>query len=337
MTVINESNWSEWVEHAAVMTGNERNRDFKQWLESKKHFGRLFDYNLYARAYVIQNRLKDDYDHITVICGYEGEGKSTLARLYCAIISPTLNARSVCYELKDFQKVLKDAKPGDSIIPDEGAIFLFSREAMNIGNRLMTKLLTIVRQKRIHICICIPNFFLIDSYVRNHRTGTLIYVKKRGHYKAFTGKAIQIVSKEGAKTKQIEGIKVPNGTFWEGDFCAKFIEINDLNQQTYDQQKEEHLNRFINEIGAFCASSEDIEAKYVSMQEACKLMQLTRHTLYKLLESGEIPGKKFGSKWFIEKDFIAKKTENPREKPKTTPSGDTYTILEGTAPPGGAP
>jgi len=37
--------------------------------------------------------------------------------------------------------------------------------------------------------------------------------------------------------------------------------------------------------------------KIISTEEACKLLGLTRQTLYKLCDKGEIPGKKVGSRF----------------------------------------
>ena len=62
---------------------------------------------------------------------------------------------------------------------------------------------------------------------------------------------------------------------------------------------------------------ENIEKDIISTDEACKLLGMTRQTLYKLSEKGEIPGRKIGSRYrFIKSellDYINNKDINIKE------------------------
>ena len=76
---------------------------------------------------------------------------------------------------------------------DEGNLFLFSRESMSDSNRNMVKLFALMRQRNACIILNVPNFFTVDSYVRDHRVGTLNYLHARGKYQCFVRKAIKII------------------------------------------------------------------------------------------------------------------------------------------------
>ena len=49
---------------------------------------------------------------------------------------------------------------------------------------------------------------------------------------------------------------------------------------------------------------EKIESKIITTEEACKLLKVTRQTLYKLVETGKIPGKKIGRDYRFHEDDI---------------------------------
>jgi len=159
-------------------------------------------------CYMIQDQLTKNRDWVSVVDGQEGEGKTTFAVNYCAWISPTFTLDNVCFGYNSFLLNLKDSKPGDSIQADEGANFLFSREAMNSDTRDSIKVFTQVRYKRNHIAVLIPNFHILDSYLREHRVKSLIHIISRGNYKAIINQlAIKRVSDLGRKTKQVDKSK----------------------------------------------------------------------------------------------------------------------------------
>lgn len=322
--LMDQYSWSEIVERTAIKTVNDTSK-FKKWMLKKESVGYLFDYFLYSRAFTVYQKLIKDFDHVTVIVGKEGTGKSFLGLQYCSIVSThSFGSLYVCYELKDFVKQLPYAKKGDTFLLDEGAMFLFSRESFGQENRMMVKLLTIIRQKNLHIVVCIPNFFIIDSYIRDHRVDTLINVTDRGNYTAYVGKAIKIISKIGAKTKEITGIKVPSGTFWKGYWNHTFPVVNDLNLKTYNQLKRKHLNKFIHDLDKFCKVS-SADRKYLSLFEAQKELKLKRDTYVRLIKKGDLKGTKVGGKWFIDRYSLA----NMMEKGvKQGNSAMSYTTLK---------
>src|SRR3989338_10149169 len=63
----------------------------------------------------------------------------------------------------------------------------------------------------------------------------------------------------------------------------------------------------------------------ISTEEACKLLGLTRQTLYKLCDKGEIPGKKVGSKYKFVKSAILGYMHKHEE---ISPEDNNYKVWE---------
>ena len=152
------------------------------------------------------------------------------------------------------------------------------------------------------MCICIPSFYSIDSYIRLHRVKSLYHIPKRGQVKLIIKKGIKLVSKEGAKYQTLGSVKLPSETFHNGYFAKKFPELNDLNPKTYKQLKAEHLEAYIEEMEADIASKRKTEPDYISLAEYMKIVSVSRRTLQNWIKEGKIKAKKIGLKWYIHKE-----------------------------------
>lgn len=271
---------------------------FRKYLYEVQSVGNLFDFALKARCYSIRESLKRDYDHCVVIHSKEGQGKSTLSMQIAGYIDQEWNVSRLCFTLTDILAAFREAKPGNVVIIDEGAINFFSREAMTRGNRLLAKLFMISRQKNVCVIINIPNFHLLDSYIRDHRTDTLLAIKKRGRYTAFTGKAIGIISRIGHQQKQVFGIRVPNGTFWDGQNRKMLPATVDL--QAYLKKKAEHLQTFMDDMNEE-TKVEKAADDYVLIRQASDAIGLTPKQFHHRIEKGTIPAKKILGRWYITK------------------------------------
>lgn len=64
----------------------------------------------------------------------------------------------------------------------------------------------------------------------------------------------------------------------------------------------------------------NMENKVISTEEACKLLGLSRQTLYKLCDKGEVPGKKVGGKY----RFVEEKLLEYMHQSKNVPEGNEY-------------
>lgn len=272
---------------------------FREWFKSKENIGYLFDYFLVARAYNIVYALHEDRDHFCVIAGREGDGKSTLGIQLCSYIDPYFNPSRICFTPLEFIWALKKAEKGQAILIDEGGMTLFSREAMSLTNRMFTKSFMIMRQKNLFVCICIPNFFLLDTYIRNHRVNTLIKILERGKYQAYTGFGITKVSKDGSKYMNISGIKVPDGTSWKGYFNKTMPCTLPLN--IYLEHKQRTMDLLLEQ-----AEDEVEDVRFISTTKVMHDLRCSNALVLSLIKDGHLHAKKIGYKWYIHRESYKK-------------------------------
>ena len=296
--------WDEIVEK--IMHDCRKNKpQFKKWLKKKENLkGYFFDSYMHYKLFNVQKRInEEDYDHFIVVAGGEGSGKSTLAIQIACMVDPKFKLSNICFKMADFLKQIEESKPGQTFVLDEGNMFLLSREAFSQDNIFMVKLFAIMRQKNLCVIICVPNFFTLDSYVRDHRVDTLVYVHKRGKYVAFVKKAIRIISNKGSRFKQVGGHKTPEGTCWPGYFNKAIPAINDVNINTYLGLKKENFNFFLEEIQK-AVRSRDEKSEFMPIALARKIIPLGNTKYTEMLTSGELRGTRFGGRWFVHRKSL---------------------------------
>jgi hypothetical protein len=297
-------NWAEITEK--IMVESECNTPaFKKWLLTKKNDGGVF-FNpmIYRRAFYIQDDINNnDSDHFIVVSGKEGKGKTTIAICMACTIDPTFNISRICFKPIDFIKGIRNAPKGACFVLDEGNLFLFSRESLGADNIMMVKLFALMRQKNICVIICVPNFFTLDSYVRDHRVDTLINCTEKGQFQCYVKKAIKIISSEGYKYKNIEGIIVPAGTRFSGYFNKFFPKINDISIETYKQHKGNQFEIFLDELECMIGK-QDGGSEYIAVSVAEKIVPLHRDTYVRYIKSGKFEGKKIAGRWFVHRKCL---------------------------------
>lgn len=290
-----------------------RNNKFHKWLSSKEHLGGMFfDPLMWKKCYLIQNQVNtQDIDHFIVNSGSEGLGKTTLSIQQACVLDPNWNLSKLLYKPLQLLDKIEESKPGECLILDEGNLFLFSREAMSGGNKIMVKLFALFRQKNLIIIINVPNFFTLDSYVRDHRTRTLNWISSRGKYQSYKGKAIRMVSNQGVKFKQIAGIRVPPACSFKGWFAKYFP--NSIDEDEYKKYKKINFDEFLEDIRDGIKESTRIP-DLINITEAMKILPMKRRTIQEHIQKGNIPGKHIGSKWYISRTYIEDltKLKNPK-------------------------
>jgi len=302
----NKQTWEEIVDHILTKTNRHKDIEFKEWLESKEDLKYCLDPITYKYVHNIKKELDDDNDHVTVIVGREGVGKSRLALIICAITSPTFSMLHVCYKPEHLYKAIRESKPGDTILIDEGGLFLFSRDSMASDTKFIVKLFTIVRQKNIHFVICIPNFWILDSVIRDHRVKTLINAFERGSFEAFTGLAIKIISKTGAQFKTINNDatkRIRPGQRWRGHWIKDIPKINDLTEEKYLRFKKEVMDEFIEELEAQEQEKQNPkQSKYIKVKDVAAKLGCTKDTVVARIKDGSLIGKKLGARFYVDRE-----------------------------------
>jgi len=275
---------------------------FVKWLKSRKYMrGYFFNGLTWKRMFNIWKVIhKQDRDHFTVVSGMEGGGKSTVAIQMACAVDPTFCIERICFTPEEFIDGLAKSKKGQAFVLDEGNLFLFSRESAKTGNRNMVKLFALMRQKNVCVFICVPNFFTLDSYVRNHRVQTIVHVYKRGKIICYVSEsAIRKISKEGYATKQVVNIQLPAGSSFKGWFLKPLPSVNNVNDETYREYKGKHFSDFIQELKDNFKTEEIQSAvkEYLTPSEASMLTGLTIQTLRNHAKLGKVKARKIGDKY----------------------------------------
>lgn len=294
--------WPEIIEKILEKNNEQQNKGFRRWLETKEWIGYHADYLLWFQAYQINKKLNQkDNDHFTIISGLEGSGKTVLGMILAVMVSPTFSMKHICFSIQDFLNIIDEAQPGDTILLDEGAIFLFSREAMGKDNRKVIKLFNLIRQLRLHIIVCIPRFKTIDSYVREHRVDTLIHITEaRKAYKGIIKRGIEVINDVN---KPIHAITLPYGSFWQGYWTEYYPQINDLTEEAYRNKKKYHLKTYIKDIRQEVSLQEEVVHPMVRVSQFAKLVPQQQQTIIRHIQEGDIPGKKIGNMWYVDGNY----------------------------------
>ena len=306
--------WEELVNKTAdkvettIIKAGYKKAEFIEWLRTKEDLGYIFDYNLWLKAFLVTKDLSQDTDYFTVCSGKEGTGKSTLLAWFCSVVSPTFSIKNICFEMLDLGKLLKSVKPRDSILLDEGLMFMFSREAMTGSNKMITKLFSIMRQKNIHIAIAVPNFFNLDTYVREHRVNTLLHIGTVGKYTGLNKRGILYCNDQAKRLKNPVAIRYKEGMSWRGywnernEAGHKFPVKNDLSHEAYKELKAKHMDNFLDEFIDFAEKDNSPKKKlFISVTDFSEVTGSSRKGNLKLLQTGKLTGKKIGAKWWIDR------------------------------------
>lgn len=225
---------------------------------------------------------------------------------FLALVDPELNLKKICFKPLQFIEAVELGKKS-AIHLDEGNLILFSREAMSGGNKDMVKVLALMRQRNLCVGICVPNFWTLDTYMREHRVNCVIDITDRGHYTGYIDKAIQLLSKWGRDTKSCGSVVCPYGTFWKGSFNDGIPVMNDITGESYLKHKTSTFDTFITELKE-SYQEKNGESKYIRANEAGKILGVHEQTIRRYIDSGQLPAKKMGNKWMIEKEGINKLT-----------------------------
>jgi len=275
---------------------------FKEWLKTKESLKTgYFDKRTILDCFLIQNKINtQDTDHIEVVTGKEGLGKSTLILQKCCYIDPTFCLDRIFYRIEDlflwFQKNRKDTK-GKAILLDEGNLFLFNREGQGKTSKSIIKLFSLVRQCNLYLGICIPDYRTLDKQIRRHRMASLTNIDSRGKTRVFDN-PYSINNLNFKNEKGIPINKISDSKVWFGSFHKKIPTINDITEESYRAIKKDEFYTFIDE------SVEKLKDKktdfgLVNVKEASVITGLEVHNIRKKANSGELESLKIGKKIFV--------------------------------------
>lgn len=196
-----------------------------------------------------------DQDWIHVNIGQEGSGKSTLALRMAEYFDKNFSVDNIVFTPQGFINRSKEVDKYSAIVVDEGANVFYSRDAMKKEVKSAIKFLTQMRELNLFIIINIPNFFIIDKYLREHRTKSMSRAVKPGWFHFFSKKKIGKIRRKSGKIDYPdptfrESWKKMSGELWDNYIDKKHRVIKGEDEET-EKDRGEMLSpqRFGDKVG----------------------------------------------------------------------------------------
>lgn len=194
----------------------------------------------YMDGYLKQNLdkakdvVKDDWDMIFLIDGYEGVGKSVFTQQLAKYCDPNFSIDKITFNAKDFKTAVRKADNYSAIIYDEAYGGLSSKSWMNKVNQSIVEMLTEIRYKNLFIFIVLPTFFDLVRYVALWRSRALIHVYDVDFARGY----LAFYNKDRKKQLYIKGKK-----FYS--YSTNIIKPNFIGRFTnhYTVNKDDYVNR----------------------------------------------------------------------------------------------
>ena len=222
---------------------------------------------------------KGHEDTLIVVCGGEQVGKSRFTlRATWDLFSNKIykdgkyNLDHIVFDGPALRKRLFDSSK--SIVHDDEAItHLYSRQAMTEENVKCNKSLAQCGYKHNIVFLLIPNFFVIDSYIREHRVHAVVKVFRGNKFKAWiftkNKRKLQLINKK----KSFAVSPSTKGWWAETDSTPEYLGFVKAYRKKEDTEKKK--------------SGEDTETPdYKKAGETRSLMDVKKEMAFKLWNKG---------------------------------------------------
>jgi hypothetical protein len=197
----------------------------------------------------VKEGITREYDYVLVVSGDTGTGKShfglQLAETWQQIIGKKINNKLIDQVNVDREQWLKRFQNLESLdinIFDEGAYGLGSKQYMERFAKTLEMLFQVIRFKQFFTVIIVPNFFRLNKFFREDRLRGLVWISKRGSYKWITRKnVVKLCNLNERRFIKRMDIVTPFHTNKFPEYKGKLLEA-------YNKQKEEGVNKILNEV-----------------------------------------------------------------------------------------
>jgi hypothetical protein len=211
--------------------------DEDEWVVLPDHSasGLYIDGYLKSNFDIGKREIRNNWDMIFAIDGYEGSGKSVLTQQLAFYCDPSLCLDRVVFNPEDFKKAIDNAQKFQAVVYDEAYGGLSSKGAMTAVNRALVQKLTVIRRKNLFVFIVAPTFFDLVKYIAIWRTRALINVYaddnfKRGFFKFYDIEKKKDLYLKGKDTYDYR-VEKPN-------FYGRFTNVWVIDEEEYDKKKE---------------------------------------------------------------------------------------------------
>jgi hypothetical protein len=182
--------------------------------------------------------VKEDWDMVFIVDGYEGSGKSVLAQQCAKFVDESFNIKRICFNPKEFIKCINKADKFQAIVYDEAFGGMASRAAMSEINKSLMGVLAEIRQKNLFVFIVLPCFFELDKYAAVWRSRGLIHIyTKEGFQRGF----FSFYNQERKKNLYVLGKKYYSYARPSPNFFGRFVRGYAVNETEYRRKKVDTL------------------------------------------------------------------------------------------------
>lgn len=219
--------------------------------------------------------VEQDLDFLLVITGRERIGKSSLALHIAEQVDPNFTVDQVVFDTQAMYEQVYSLEPGSVVIIDEGATAFFSRDAMSTDVKDGIKLLTVMGERNLFVILCVPSFFIIDKYIREHRVSALIRVVARGRFKFYSRRRLKAA---------FFNPKVKKFAWGDPSFKDSFRKYVGKFWEPYCEKKAKYL------ADRKAPRLDENQQKHISVTEYAKKEGMSRQTVVKYLQIGKLEG-----------------------------------------------
>lgn len=183
-----------------------------------------------------------DMDMVGIFDGFEGVGKSVMAMQAGFYVDPSLDLKRICFTPDEFKEAVMKAKKGQCVIYDEAITGAFSREAIQLMNVVLIKMMAQIRQKNLFMLLVLPSFFDLDKNLAIWRAKFLIHCHfgekyERGFFKFANLEKKKKIYVEGQKLYKYPRKGDPYGWNFYGRFSKHYV----VNEAKYRAKKAKSL------------------------------------------------------------------------------------------------
>ncbi len=182
---------------------------------------------LQANLENIGRRLRDDWDWVVCLDGYERVGKSTLAMQMNLMVDDRFEDDGIdriVFDWNKLRKTARESRPYSAIWYDEAR--MLTRERLSPWNVAMVRTLSIVGFKNDFFDFNFPDFWELDPYIKDHRCRTRVLVKSYHGNRGYS--YFWVASKRPFKTKK------GRSTWWKFAFPYHFDSFEDRRSEWYE-------------------------------------------------------------------------------------------------------
>jgi len=187
-----------------------------------------------------KERNKKNWDYLSIVAGIPGVGKSTFANNtlapYCC---PWFSEKYIAFTDEQFINITTKCPNYSSVVLDESFAPLNSRLIFTPEFQRIVNHIQLIRQKRLHLFLCLPNFFDLAKGIAIFRSSHLFVPYEdrggeRGQFLAFGRNEKRMLFVLGSKFMDYQATP-PN---FHGRYFKNGLVVND---EVYNKMKLDHF------------------------------------------------------------------------------------------------